>query len=207
MVNIKLTTLERDALKEVENIGAGNTATAMSQLIGKKVDITVPKIEIVALNKIHKKVTSHQRMVVALYTPVSGDLQGNVISVLFSKPEALKVADLLQKRKGGKSTVLTDLDQDALKEFGDILAGSFLTALSCFLNLKLERSYQKLVYTFGESIIDLVLLDIKRTMKHALLIHTQFKVPAIKVEGEFTMMIAMKSLSPLLAALKRKIKH
>lgn len=207
MVKIKLTTLERDALKEVENIGAGNTATAMSKLIGKKVDITVPKIEVISLEKIHTKVTPHQKMVVALYTPVSGDLQGNVISVLFSKPEALKVADLLQKRKRGKSTVLTDLDQDALKEFGDILAGSFLTALSRFLNLKLERSCQKLVYTFGESIIDLVLLDINRTMKHALLIHTKFKVPAINVEGEFTMMIAMKSLSPLLAALNKKIKH
>ncbi|MGQ0703023.1 MAG: chemotaxis protein CheC, partial [Gemmatimonadales bacterium] len=37
-----LTALERDALREVANIGAGHAATALSQMTGGRIMISVP---------------------------------------------------------------------------------------------------------------------------------------------------------------------
>ena len=41
-----LSGLEIDTLKEIGSIGTGNAATALSQLIGKEVRITLPEVRI-----------------------------------------------------------------------------------------------------------------------------------------------------------------
>lgn len=50
-----LSTLQLDALKEVSNIGAGNAATALSMMMGKKVDMTVPAVNVVKLEEVFQE--------------------------------------------------------------------------------------------------------------------------------------------------------
>ncbi|MBY6828980.1 chemotaxis protein CheC, partial [Clostridium botulinum] len=47
-----MTPLQLDALKEVSNIGTGNAATALSQLLGRKIDMNVPDINIVPFEEV-----------------------------------------------------------------------------------------------------------------------------------------------------------
>ena len=42
----RLNPLQLDALKELGNIGAGNSATALSQIISKKIDMSVPRVKV-----------------------------------------------------------------------------------------------------------------------------------------------------------------
>ena len=42
-------TLQLDAIKEVGNIGTGNAATALSGLLNRKIQMTVPKTELVSI--------------------------------------------------------------------------------------------------------------------------------------------------------------
>ena len=51
MKSIKLTSLHKDVLKEIGNIGAGNATTSMSQLINQQVKMEVPSVEVVTLNE------------------------------------------------------------------------------------------------------------------------------------------------------------
>ena len=44
-----LSPLQLDALREIGNIGAGNSATALSQIINKKIDMNVPKVAFVPI--------------------------------------------------------------------------------------------------------------------------------------------------------------
>lgn len=44
-----------DALKEIGNIGSGNAATALSQMINKKVDMAVPQLDILEFNDMIKE--------------------------------------------------------------------------------------------------------------------------------------------------------
>ena len=46
----KFTNIQLDALKEVSNIGAGNGATSLSMMLGKKIDMTVPAVNIVKMD-------------------------------------------------------------------------------------------------------------------------------------------------------------
>jgi len=49
MLTTQLTEREMDALREVGNIGAGNAATALSQLLGQVVLLEIPRVRAVQL--------------------------------------------------------------------------------------------------------------------------------------------------------------
>lgn len=51
-----MTPLQLDALKEVSNIGTGNAATALSQLLGRKIDMNVPDINIVPFEEVMEEI-------------------------------------------------------------------------------------------------------------------------------------------------------
>ena len=43
----ELNDMQYDVLKEIGNIGAGNATTALAQMVNMKVDMSVPKVELV----------------------------------------------------------------------------------------------------------------------------------------------------------------
>ena len=47
----KLTTIQKDVLREIGNIGAGNATTSMSQMIQKEITMEVPSVNIVTINE------------------------------------------------------------------------------------------------------------------------------------------------------------
>ena len=44
--------MQMDVLKEIGNIGAGNAMTALAQMLNKKVDMSVPKVEILEFKEV-----------------------------------------------------------------------------------------------------------------------------------------------------------
>jgi len=46
---MEFTELQIDALREIGNIGLGNAATAMAQILGKEIQISVPKVNVISL--------------------------------------------------------------------------------------------------------------------------------------------------------------
>lgn len=47
----QLTSAQKDVLREIGNIGAGNAATSMSKLLDKKIDMQVPSVNIVSYDE------------------------------------------------------------------------------------------------------------------------------------------------------------
>src|SRR5690625_3741231 len=82
-----LSTLELDVLKEIGNIGAGNAATSMSQLINKKVDMQVPSVKIVAFDEVMDIIGGSEELIVAIMFHIEGDTPGTVYFIL-SRNEA-----------------------------------------------------------------------------------------------------------------------
>ena len=50
-----LSPIEQDALGEVGNISFGSSATALSALLGQKVDITTPSLSMINRNKLEEE--------------------------------------------------------------------------------------------------------------------------------------------------------
>jgi len=77
--------------------------------------------------------------IVAVQMAMSGEISGRTVFLL-PIPAALRLAERMLRRNRGTSPNLGNLEQSALKEAGNILAGAYLTALSQFLAMRLMLS-------------------------------------------------------------------
>ncbi len=73
---LQLKALELDALRETANIGAGHAATALSQMTGDTIMITVPTITIAALEDVPSRIMPDEEPIVAVLMQMMGDLTG-----------------------------------------------------------------------------------------------------------------------------------
>ena len=76
-----LKTLQLDALREVENIGAGHAATALSQMTNRRIMITVPEISVSRLEDVAGLLGKPDEIVAAVLLHMLGDLTGRTLLV------------------------------------------------------------------------------------------------------------------------------
>ncbi|MDO8667173.1 MAG: chemotaxis protein CheC, partial [Gemmatimonadales bacterium] len=131
--------LQLDALKEVENIGAGHAATALSQLTNRRIMISVPKIAVSRLEDVAEQLGEPNEVVAAILLHMLGDLTGRTLLV-FPEKAAKRLCDLLLGRPLGETESFGALEQSSLKEAGNILCGAYMNALSSFMGMMLLPS-------------------------------------------------------------------
>jgi len=170
-----------DALREVANIGAGHAATALSTLTATRIMISVPMVNIVPPGEFVPEIAPDVE-IVAVQMAMSGEIGGQTVFLL-ATPAGLRLAERMLRRKRGSSQSLGQLEQSALKEAGNILAGAYLTALSEFLGMSLMLSPPS--FTNGDSAHAL-----SRLGDHA----PQTESPILCVETEFFLEEPVESL-------------
>ncbi|MDD5347197.1 MAG: chemotaxis protein CheC [Candidatus Omnitrophica bacterium] len=136
MENPNLNNEQLDVLKEIGTIGAGSAATALSQILGRKVTITVPEVKLVSSDRITATefLIQPDEVSLAVDLRILGALQGSMI-VLFSQKSALMMIDILMKRPMGTTQLLNLVEASALSESAHILSGSYLNAVGELLEL------------------------------------------------------------------------
>src|SRR5215216_2945865 len=116
MTDLKsLKPVQVDALREVANIGAGHAATALSQMTGSTIMISVPKINVSNLEDVPAQLSEPEEPIAAVLMHMLGDLTGRTLLV-FPKPTAIKLAQMMLRRPQGAITELGVLEQSAIKE-------------------------------------------------------------------------------------------
>lgn len=130
MEDINLNEVQLDALREMGNIGAGNAAVALSQLLNKKVMINVPRVRLLSIDKISETefMIEPEEVSIAVSLKMLGSLKGGML-VLFSQKSALMMIDVLLQRKSGTTQFLTTVDSSAIAESSHILSSSYLNAV------------------------------------------------------------------------------
>ena len=71
----QLAEFQLDVLKEVGNIGAGHAATALSRMLNKPVDMTIPLVNILQFEDIANSVGGSEEVVIAIFLRVDGSVQ------------------------------------------------------------------------------------------------------------------------------------
>ena len=197
---LKLSPLQLDALREVGNVGAGNAATALSQILNRKIDMTVPEVAILPLSDVPDIVGGPDAMVAGVYLRVFGPAPGSILFLL-PKDSAFDLVDMLMGRPRGNTAVLTSIDESALMEIGNILAGAYLNALSYFTKLTLLQSIPALAIDMAGAILSVILIQLGQVGDHALVIETEFTSEFEGVKGHFFLIPDPGSLGTILASI------
>src|SRR5688500_18884599 len=141
-----------DALREVANIGAGHAATALSQMTGSTIMISVPTINISSLEDVPTQISEPEEPVAAVLMHMLGDLTGRTLLV-FPRPTATRLAELMLRRPASGSEELGEMEQSAIKEAGNILSSAYMNALSDFMGMMLLPSPPSLAIDMSTAVL------------------------------------------------------
>lgn len=132
-----ITEMESDALGEIGNISMGSAATTLSVLLGRRVDITTPRVSVDTLGSIKDHYPLPYLVVEVGYTM---GIDGNNILAI-QEQDALIIADLMMGGEGtNPPTELNELYMSAVGEAMNQMMGSVSTSLSTMFNKKIDIS-------------------------------------------------------------------
>ncbi len=129
MDEIFLNSFHLDILKEIGNIGAGNAATALAKMLDKKVNMEVPQIKIMGFSEVSEVVGGAETPVAGILLGIRGDISGYILFVL-EEGAAKKLINMLMGKNPDEEVEYNEITLSALKEVGNILTGSYLSAIS-----------------------------------------------------------------------------
>jgi chemotaxis protein CheC len=196
-----LTGHQQDAIREIGNIGMGHAATALSQMLGKKTHITVPKAKVLTLAELPKLAGDPANLVVGLSFTVLGDVNGKM-ALIFPGVSALRLADMLLKKPVGSSKILGELGRSALEGAGHVLAGAYLASLNDFLKLAILISLPELFFGQVGGFLDGVARDAKGA-SHAICIEARFTAASEAVGAGFILVPDAVSIEKIFQAIRK----
>ena len=120
-----LSEMQADVLKELANIGAGNATTALAKLVGKRIEIGIPDIELVKLNELQDFIGEAERVMTGILVELSGDVSG-IMMFLLDEEVSEKIINILLSRKSGTQIDFNDLEKSVVMELGNIIIGSYI---------------------------------------------------------------------------------
>ena len=202
MKEIILNEMQKDALKEIGNICSGNAATALSQLLNKKISIVVPRILFIPIEEVPNAVGGADKLVVGLIFRVLGDIPSHILFI-FSQKDALALAAFMTQKPVSDGKVITELERSALKEIGAILANAYIGALSAFVGMGLVPTVPELIADMAGAIVDYILIELSDVYKFALLVESEFCETSTSIKGHFFLIPNPIGLETILKAVDK----
>jgi chemotaxis protein CheC len=198
-----LTEEQRDALKEISNIGMGHAATALSQLLGEKVFLRVPRVTETEIAQVPDLFGGAEQVVAGITLQILGEARGNVLLVFPRDSAHRLLARLLGK--GGEKPVFDEMSASTLKEVGNILASAFLNALGSLLHMTLIPSVPLLAYDMVGAVVDFVLIQLYQCGDRAIVVETEFHGDDPRqeiIQGHFFLLPDPQTLDVILGGAK-----
>lgn len=148
----QLSSFQMDVLREIGNIGAGNAATALARMLDRKIDMKVPQIRVMQFSEVSEILGAPEEMVVGILLGIQGEITGSIMLVLDMEATKLMV-NLVFGRPVDTVLEFDEMNCSAIQELGNILAGSYLSALSTLTNLKIMPDVPSLAIDMAAAVL------------------------------------------------------
>lgn len=135
----QLNAMHFDVLREIGNIGQGNAASSLSQMLSQTIDISVPTVKLLDFNESVEYLGGPENVVLGMLVGLNGDIKGMMLYVL-QKNFANSMLNAVFGKQINDLTELDEMDISFIQEIGNILAGSYVNAISSLTGLTIDIS-------------------------------------------------------------------
>lgn len=192
--------MEKDIFKEIGSIGGGNAATALSSLVNVKVNMRVPRVEILEFNEALNKLGHPEDLVAAVLVEMSGDMHG---IMLFTAPG--EFTDEVLFRMLGKTNVslleLDEIDNSVMTEIGNIVISSYINALSALTGVDVELSVPQLAVNMLGGIMSLPMAMMGQHSDRIMMVTGEFDIEGKALRSGMLLLPDVESLNILMKKL------
>lgn len=198
-----LDNVQYDVLREIGNIGAGNATTALSKLLNTKIDMKVPKVNLLGFSEIAKSMGSEDVPMIGILLSLSEDIDGMMLFMMDLDSGRRLVNSLLVNM--GVEPIeekerFNDMHLSALNEMGNIITGAYLSALSDLTKLSIVASVPSLQIDMAGAILSLPAIEFGKVGDKVLFIETTFNEET-SVNGYFILVPKLESYDVILQSL------
>ena len=195
-----------DVFREIGNIGSSSAATALSKIVDKRIKLSLPHVKILKFNEITDTVGGEETLVLGVLQPMQGDLNGNIMFLLGLK-QAHDLASIVLSRMLNYTKpetelgVFNEMEMSALREIGNIMISSYISAISSMTNLKIIPKAPEMALDMAAAILSVLTIEFGKIGNHVLYISSEFSQDNVKVGGDFFLVPDIASYDTLLRAL------
>jgi chemotaxis protein CheC len=197
----KLDEFQADALKEVGSIGMGNATMSLSEMLDRRIDLSLNSLRFLPLVHVPELVRNEDT-VVGIIQEMKGNIKGYILFMMSKESTNFLIKSMLGEESKGES--FNEMEQSVLKELCNIMSGTYITAVSNFLGISILLSPPSQVYDMAEAIVNQVVGMMSMDAENALFLRTEFKVHSEILFGKMIIFTDASSLSNILEVINRK---
>lgn len=191
-----LSEFEYGALKEIGNIGIGNSAISLSRLVNSLVCTRVIDTKFGLIENIPKIAGFSESPVLGTLMRIKDDLNGYIL-VFFSKNSAESLYLTLSGEKASRD-LTNPINLSLIEEVSHILARTYVTSLAKFLKLNISISAPYVTYDMSDSIFNSAVTEMSYIADFALILDAEFLIKEKKINGNILILLDPESLNHLL---------
>jgi len=175
--------LRIDALKELGNIGSAHAITGLSELLKRRIDVSITNVDIIPLQIIYTLFNGPESMVSVVYLEgYSEDFRG-MMFLIFPHPEAQKMVEMATGSKVKDLVVSDEMALSSLKEIGNIMCGCYLNTLAMFIGRRIMHSVPQISNDMLGAVMDSILVDLSLESDYAIVLETAFSLTQNECKG------------------------
>ncbi|MCH5203267.1 MAG: chemotaxis protein CheC [Oscillospiraceae bacterium] len=196
----ELSPIALDCLKEIGNIGSGSAASALSQMLGKSVQMRVPDVKVLDFDEVIEEMGGPEKIITGILVDLSVDICGIIMFLLEDSFANIALNTFL-----GKDYVhaadLDEMDYSVIKEMGNIMAGSYLQAISKLTDLTIDMSTPSMNVDMLGAIMSVPVATFAEVGDKVLYINDGFVIDGVDIKSNIILIPDMESLDTLMKKL------
>lgn len=189
-----------DILKEIGNIGAGNAATSLSNMLSKRIEMKVPEVSLLDYNDIIESIGGAENVVVGVLIGFEGEINGLVLFILKKEFVHLILNSLLGTSLNSFEEI-TDIELSALSEISNIMLSSYVNSISTLTNMKIHVTVPSLNVDMSGALLDSITAEFSEIADKAVFIKEKYYLQDKTVHSYMLLLPSASSLKILLEKL------
>jgi chemotaxis protein CheC len=195
-----LTEMHISILSEIGNIGSGNAATSLSQMLAQPVNMSTPEVGIASYDEAYEKLGGPEAIMVGLVLTFTGDMSG-MIMLLLPDDVACNLINMVAFTDLKHYSEIDEMGISALREISNIMAASFVNAISGMTGMFLDISTPSFTIDMLGAMMSLPASYFASIGDLFMFIKNELEISGHKTPANLLLMPDMESLDKLMAAL------
>ncbi len=189
-----------DCLKEIGNIGSGNAASSLSAMLSKSVRMRVPHIRVLDYQTAIDEVGGPEQVLTGILVTFKGDIKG-MIMFLLDNAFAKIVVNTFMGKDNIDVLKMDEADTSAVKEMGNIMAGSYLNALAALAGFTVAMDVPSMTVDMMGAIMNAPMTEFSEIGDKVLFINDGFMIDGVDINSNIILIPEMESLDILMKKL------
>lgn len=196
-----LSSMHLDVLKEIGNIGSGNAATSLSEMLGIMVDISVPNVKLLGFDEAVQFLGGPEQIAIGMLVRLTGDISGMMLYVI-QEAFAANLAKAIMGKENLSIMALDEMDTSLISEVGNIMSASYVNAISSLSGMFIDISVPSLCVDMVGAILSVPAIEFSKIGDKVLFIDDSFIMGDNEVRSNMILVPELDSLNKLFSVLE-----